>query len=196
MKIILLIILSSFTASNTYSQTDNFSEIDSLTKEIDSLRINGYLNKVEYPDMSSCGGYLQGYYLDTNLINITSIYSAEAGHISEDVYFKNGNAIKIVFKQHSAEWEKHSLNYPQENAAANYKNMTYTDTTYQIYLTAPPNMLKYSKSKLVNNKLDSVLLEQLISCYKSMILELNGDIKGAILELEQNSKNEIIILDD
>lgn len=131
--------------------------------------------------MSYCGGTLIGYFIDTNLVFITSTYSAEAGYSSKDIYIKNNKPLKIRFHEHSAEWEKYSSKYPNGEGeyGSSYEHMTYTDTTYFIYVEQK-TMKTFSKGQYINNKFNDYIYKTCLTCFKSMLLELKEKEEEAL----------------
>ncbi|MCB9334921.1 MAG: hypothetical protein H6586_02155 [Flavobacteriales bacterium] len=190
----LLIILFIGILQIGFGQNLDRAYIDTYQNYVDSLFNKGVLTKRQYPNMSGCGGSLKGYYLDSHLVFIKSTYNAEAGYTSKNIYIENDNALKIIYHQHSAQWEKHHQEYPKESEIGNYENMTYTDTTYNLYLIENPVMFKYAKAKLINDDFDKSLYNVLIHCYKSMTYELNGNIEKSMIELQ--TEEELIKIVD
>lgn len=176
-KIFYIIIYLTLISIEGLAQSDNQQLIDTYTTEVDSLRKLNLFSKVQYRDMSFCGGDLNGYYKENNLINITSTYSAEAGFRTIDVYFKNNKIVKIVNYQHFAEWEKYHIKYPKGEGefGGSYENMTYTDTTYVVHFANSTTMIKSSKGILINKLLDLNLLKSLTACSRGMIAELEEE---------------------
>ena len=177
-KTLLILVLFSATAFCSYGQLDSIKSIDLYVLKVDSLLQDNKLSLVEYQAKSYCGGSLKGYYLDTELLFIASTDAAEIGYSSNNVYFKNGNAVKFVYHQHFAEWEKYSQMYPEGETDSDYpyESMTYADTTYIIYFSEPPQMTKNSKGEYI----DGDIFKFCEKCSRSMKLELEGKTTEAL----------------
>lgn len=149
------------------------SEIISYADSIDKLREENKLIKRLYPNMSSCGGGLDGYYLDEELVLIDATYGAELGFSSRTCYIRQEIFLKIVYHEHFAEWEKYEQNYPYGEYPLDSAKMTYTDTVYQILNTSPITLYKNGKKESTynNDKIQELLIE-LINCGKAMREEL------------------------
>jgi hypothetical protein len=171
MKQILVLILSFFFI-HTFAQTREKDveikcAIIERLKELDELKI------VEYPNMSGCGGFITGYFLDSNLLLVKAIHNAEAGYISQDTYLYNNKIIKILYNTHSALWTEHETKYPIEAENGDYTNMTYADTVFVIYNLETPIMSVHSNSEMINRNFDSEFYYTLISRFNCMKEQLN-----------------------
>lgn len=62
----ILILLTNLTFGQKVKLTE--PDIENYTKTIDNLKKENKLVKIFYPNMSSCGGGLYGYYLNKNLV--------------------------------------------------------------------------------------------------------------------------------
>lgn len=169
------------TASHYCSgQVDNI-KVEQYVKKVDSLKALDQLIISEYENMSYCGGSLKGFYRDSDLVYIKSTYSAETGYSSKNIYYIDNKAVKIIYHQHFAEWDKYYQKYPEGEGefGKEYEHMTYTDTTYIIYPSESDRMYKYSKGKYINTIVDHKIYEQCTKCARSMKLELEGKTKDA-----------------
>mgnify|MGYP006908340717 CR=1 FL=1 len=187
-QFIILALLSLFQFT-LFGQSDK-SLIEEYVTKIDSLYNHGILEAKEYSNMSYCGGHLIGYYINSELVFLKSVYSAELGYSSKTAYFKDSSIAKIIYKEHFAEWDKHAKNYPTEATSGNYENMTYSDTTYYVYFADKIIVNQYSMEKLISENINYNLTSNLINCCNSMVFELNGDMEKAILEIKKNSTKE------
>ena len=133
---LIIIILILFTQIS-FGQTWTKDEIEDYCSNIDKLKSENDLIKVLYPNMSACGGGLYGYYQGNELILISSTYSAELGYSSKTVYFKNDKVVKIIYREHYAEWGKYEEKYPSDKYEWNPDKMTYSDTLYSISFSSP-----------------------------------------------------------
>lgn len=142
--------------------------------QIDQLRKQGKLKKYFYPNMSFCGGGLYGYYLGDELIYIDATYGADMGYSSKKIYWRNNSIIKIIYHERYAEWGKYQEKYP------NHKNidpskMTYTDTTQIIEFDKKIRYQTLFKQKKSTSMIDSLSINRLIECGKTMKKELESE---------------------
>jgi hypothetical protein len=167
---ILFLVLPFLSLGQETSVTQN--EIEKYVKSIDKIRKENKLMEITYQDMSSCGGWLRGYYQNNKLVFIDSKYSAELGYSSKTYYIKNDQTLKVVYKQHYAEWAKYEENYPPDKYDWDDSKMTYTDTVYSILLSNPIIFHKKSNNKFIDNNPDNALIDELIKCGTEMKFEL------------------------
>ncbi len=151
------------------------NQIDSLTKEMDRLFEQQLLTKYFHPNMSGCGGGLYGYYKDSTLLIIDATYQAELGFSRRKMYWRDGNIIKIIYREHFAEWAKYEANYPSDKFEWDPSKMTYTDTVYQIILGNEYQMQKMAESEVTSVKKDSILINRLVNCGFEMKKELESE---------------------
>ncbi len=148
------------------------SEIEKYAKAIDLLLIEHKLVRVSLPDMSGCGGALDGYYLNESLVLIQAEFQGELGFFSQKIYMRHDQILKLIYREHFAAWETYYEKYPAEKYTLDATKMTYTDTVYSVILTSPPLFRKSSAQKTISNKLNQKLADRLVSCGQSMKLEL------------------------
>lgn len=172
MKNLVYIVL--FITNLTFGQTVklNEPEIEKYATSIDKLRVENKLVKIFYPNMSGCGGGLNGYYHNNNLVLIDATYGAELGFSSRTIYIDQDKFLKIMYREYFAEWGKYEENYPHDKFEYDPTKMTYTDTVYSITLTNTTVFHKKAGNKIISTNLDQALLDRLISCGQQMILEL------------------------
>lgn len=70
-------------------------------KYIDSLVINNVLETIAIPGSSTCGGDLEGYYQDGDLIFLSGLRTEEFGFTRRDCYFRDGMAYRIIETIHA-----------------------------------------------------------------------------------------------
>lgn len=153
------------------------NQVDSLTNEIDQLFERQLLTKYFHPNMSRCGGRLYGYFKDTSLLIIDATYQTELGFSSRKMYWHNNNIIKIIYREHFAEWAKYEENYPSDKFEWDTSKMTYTDTIYQITLGDTYQMQKVVENRVISEKQDAILTNRLIDCGFAMKNELGNEKK-------------------
>lgn len=139
---------------------------------IDSLKENDQLLKKRYPSMSSCGGGVYGLYFKNELKLIESKYGAELGFSSRTVYWKENKILKIVYREYFAEWGKYAQNYPPKKVKYNPEKMTYSDTIYKITFGKKYEFKKMANGKVISERIDSTLVENLKECSYKMKKEL------------------------
>lgn len=163
----------------TYGQTPKLTafEIEKYAKSLDKFKAENKLVKIFYPNMSGCGGGVDGYYLNKNLVLIDATYNAELGFSSRTIYVDKDRFLKVIYREHFAEWGKYQEKYPHDKFEFDPTKMTYTDTVYTIALANPTVFIKKLDNKVVSTKLDQSLLDKLLSCGQQMKLELQEVIK-------------------
>lgn len=147
-------------------------DIEVYVKKIDGLRTKNKLNKVPYPEMSACGGGLYGYYFDNKLVLIDATFQAELGFSSKTIYLMDTLFVKIIYREHFAEWEKYEQSYPSDKYEWDPNKMTYTDTLYTISLGSEIRFTKMAVDKIISNKIDQKLIDKLVLCGEEMKKEL------------------------
>lgn len=168
-----------FITNLTFGQTVKWTELEikKYAKSVDKLRTENKLVKISYPNMSVCGGGLDGYYLNKNLVLIDATYRAELGFSSRTFYIDQDKILKVIYQEHFAEWGKYNQRYPAEKFEYDPTKMTYTDTVYSVVITNRTVFHKKSDNKIISTKLDQSLLDGLLSCGQEMKLELQEVIK-------------------
>ena len=168
----------------TFGQTVKLteSEIEKYAKSIEKLKNNHKLVKVEYPEKSWYGGALTGYYLDKNLVLIDSYFGGgiDDMHFFRKFYISHGQFLKITNRVRIAKWEKFIQNYPDSDDndyEYDYDKLTYIDTIYSITLINPIIFLKKVGKRIISNKIDQKLINNLLHKGQEMILELEGVIR-------------------
>lgn len=168
----LIIVQLLFFACNVFGQTLRTTDIEVYTRKVDELKAEKKLEEKFYPDMSACGGGLYGYYHDQKLVLIDATYRAELGFSSRTIYLKDTSFVKIVYREHFAEWGKYDQKYPSDKYKWDPKKMTYTDTLYTISLSSPIGFTKRAGGKVISRQVNQELIDQLIRCGKEMRREL------------------------
>jgi hypothetical protein len=171
----ILILLTNLTFGQTVKMTA--PEIEKYTKSIDKFKAENRLVKISYPNMSGCGGGVDGYYLNKNLVLIDATYNAELGFSSKTIYVDKDRFLKVIYREHFAEWGKYEEKYPHDKFEYDPTKMTYSDTVYSITLTNPTVFHKKAGNKIISNKIDQSLLDKLLSCGQQMKLEVQEVVK-------------------
>jgi hypothetical protein len=155
------------------AQTEN--EIKKYVKEIDALRSANKLTRLDFSEMSGCGGGVDGFYLNDNLVLIDATDSGELGFASRAVYFKDGKVVSILYREHFPEWEKYETKYGKSKF--DESKMTYTDTLHTIILTSHPGYTKSAGSKIISKNVDQKRIDDQLSCAEQMRKELDWERK-------------------
>ena len=171
----IFILLSNLTLGQTVPSTA--TEIDAYVTSIEQLKAANKLVKISYPNMSSCGGSVDGYYLNKKLVLIDATYSAELGFSSKTMYLHQDKFLKVIYREHYAEWGKYERKYASEEQEFDPSKMTYTDTVYSITLANPAVFVKKAGNKVVSKKVNNSLVERLLKCGQQMKGELTEVIE-------------------
>lgn len=146
------------------------SDIPTETK----TKAEQHLKRYSYPNMSHCGGSLDGLYDGDKLIRIESTYGAEFGFSSKDVDFVDNKVVTISYREYFADYDKYRLKYPKDEGF-DEKKMMYTDTLYVFNFGKVNSCKIYAKKKLVSTKIDESLLNRLLACVETMKDELESE---------------------
>lgn len=158
-------ILNSVELTETY----NKSYID----KINNLKTNNELVKISYPDMSICGGSIDGYYLNDSLVLIEATKSISFDNYSKTFYLENNKHLKIIYRKIKADEKRYAEEYPFEKFEFDISNMKYFDTTYTFSFADEIKFRKESNYKLISQNLDFEVLSNLKECANSIKFELN-----------------------
>jgi len=178
----LLIYILIFFTNLTFGQTVKMtkSEVEKYVKTIDGLRNENKLVKVFYPNMLGCGGGLDGYYLNKELVLIDAIYQAELGFLSRTFYVMQDKFFKLIYREHFAEWGKYKQNYPPDKYEWNPFKMTYTDTVYSITLVNPTIFHKKSNENIISKNINQSLVDRLLNCG----LEMTKELQEVVMQID------------
>ena len=151
--------------------TMNKEEIDEVKQDIENLHISGTLKKYTYPEMSYCGGGVDGYYKNGELVLIKSVRRGELGFTSKRILLHQSKIIHIKEREYHAVWEK----YPEAYVDGKYDDskMVYTDTTLVVTLGRE---IEFQKEWVDGRKVidfDQVILDRLMDCISRMKQELD-----------------------
>lgn len=148
------------------------AQIDEHVKYIDELKAQNGLVKISYPNRSACGGGLDGYYLDKKLVLIEATYQGELGFSSKTIYLDGVFFLKIIYREHFAEWGKYEQNFPPDKFEWDPGKMTYTDTVYSLLFSTPGVFQKKSNNQIISTRVEKPLIDRLVQCGSEMRLEL------------------------
>jgi hypothetical protein len=171
----IFILLSNLTFGQSVPSTA--AEIEKYATSIEQLKAANKLVQISYPNMSSCGGSVLGYYLNKKLVLIDATYSAELGFSSKTMYLDQDKFLKVIYREHYAEWGEYERKYASEEQEFDPSKMTYTDTVYSITLANPAVFLKKAGDKVVSKKVSNSLVERLLKCGEQMKGELTEVIE-------------------
>ena len=146
------------------------------TKHDDSSTFEGNhdqpkIERFSYPQMSFCGGSLEGLYSNDELIRIESTYGYDLGYSEKNIDFKKGRITKIEYREHYADWEKYNQRYGNDGDIDPSK-MSYVDTLYSLKFEPKRQFNIYSGKKKVNRQVSKELIDRLFECTASMQKEL------------------------
>jgi hypothetical protein len=158
-------------ANNQKDKNPGFDTTHSSKNNLDT----GKLERFFYPQMSFCGGALEGIYLNDVLIRIESTYGYDMGYSEQNIDFKDGRITKIEYRQHYANWEKYNERYGAEGGDIDPSKMTYFDTLYILKFKPKREFTIYSGKKKVNGEVSKELLKSLLDCTVTMQNELNTE---------------------
>ena len=169
--IVFLIIIILFSCQEK-TEGNNWNEL--TVAQIDSLNANGKLTKKFYPNMSGCGGALNGFYYKDKLVFIDATYSGELSYTRKKMYLNNLEFSKIIYQEHYPEMEKYKGKYPLKKYEFDPSKVTFADTIYEIEIGKKIGFKKTFENKILSTELDSTLLNKLIDCGNQMTKELES----------------------
>lgn len=161
-KSLVLVDSSSINENNKQATKFTKTEIENYVKSIDAQKTKNKLEKVSYPNKTLWGG-LHGYYLDRKLVLIEASDKAELGFASRTFYINEYNFVKIIYREHFAEWGKYDEKYPSDEFEFDASKMTYSDTLYSITLTNPTIFKKQTNNKSISDNINQPLVEKLVN---------------------------------
>nr|WP_294860192.1 hypothetical protein [uncultured Fluviicola sp.] len=132
------------------------------------------LTKYFYPNMSSCGGALYGYYDRHTLVKIDSRYNAELGYSQKIIQYENEEITQIIYAEHFAKWDEYLEKYPNDEET-DEKKMSYTDDRLEIDFYPVKKIRTYSNNQLTKNVVSEESIQQLLDCAKQMEKELSSE---------------------
>lgn len=158
------------------TQNSRVNHVDK-TKHDDSssFQSNQDQPKVErfsYPQMSFCGGALEGIYSDDELIRIESTYGYDMGYSEKNIDFKQGKIIRIEYREHYVDWERYNQRCGDEEGDLDPSKMTYLDTLYILKFEPKHQFTTYSGKKRVQLQVSEELVDRLLACTATMQKEL------------------------
>jgi hypothetical protein len=161
------------TQSSEKNQDSEINQDDTTT-----FHTNQGEPKVErffYPQMSFCGGSLEGLYSNDALIRIESTYGYDMGYSEKNIDFKKGRITKIEYREHYADWETYNQRYGDEEGDIDASKMTYVDTLYILKFEPIRQFTIYSGKKRVQQQVSKELLDRLLDCTATMQKELTTE---------------------
>jgi len=158
------------------TQNSRVNHADKTTNDdTSSFQSNQDQPKVErfsYPQMSFCGGGLEGIYSNDELIRIESTYGYENGFSEKNIDFTEGKITKIEYREHYADWETYNQRYGKEEGDIDPSKMTYLDTLYILKFEPIRHFTIYSGKKRVQQQVSKELIDRLLDCTATMQKEL------------------------
>ncbi|MFK7907443.1 MAG: hypothetical protein AB8B69_20070 [Chitinophagales bacterium] len=148
-------------------------QIDSIVYRIDSLVKHHKLQGYSYINKSYCGGALDGYYQNKNLLLTDSNLSGELGYVNRKMYWEKEQLVKIIYYSHLPDWEK----MPKDSIPS-FEKIPFLEDLYEIVLAEKWDFKKIKNGKIVSKEIDSTFVKQLIDCGFSMKRELETKKKS------------------
>jgi hypothetical protein len=167
----IFILITKLTFGQTVKETA--PDIERYVNSINMLKAENKLVKIFYPNMSSSGAKLYGYYLNKNLVLIDASYNSKLGFSSKTFYIDHDKFLKVIYREHYSVWRKYEEKNMNDKFEFDPVKMTYTDTIYSVILSTPKVFNKIVRDKIISKKLDQFLIDELFSSGQQMKLELN-----------------------
>lgn len=155
-------------STNTYPVSDTTHSSEQVPKK-------GILERIKYPQMSYCGGSLEGIYSNDALIRIESTYGYDMGYSEKNIDFEDGRITKIEYRQHYADWEKYNECFGAEEGDIDPSKMTYFDTLYILKFKPKREFTIYSGKKKVHGEVSKEVIQGLFDCAATMQKELSTE---------------------
>ncbi|KQC32187.1 hypothetical protein AAU57_01760 [Nonlabens sp. YIK11] len=131
--------------------------------KIDSLREKGLLQKSSFGAKSKCGGAVDGYYFNGELVYIEATNGGELSFQRRIIYLNEKSITDIIYQPYVTYDNRTSNKTP---------DFSILDTTYQIQFRPETVFNKYYSGEVLSKNVDSALLSKLISCGGIMLSEL------------------------
>jgi hypothetical protein len=161
--------------SETLKKSRNTNLVSDTTNSSEQNSKKGKLERFTYPQMSYCGGSLEGIYSNDVLIRIESTYGYDMGYSEQNIDFQDGCITKIEYRQHYADWEKYNDRYGTEEGDIDPSKMTYFDTLYILRFKPKRQFTIYSGKKKVHGEVSKELIQSLFDCTATMQKELSTE---------------------
>jgi len=142
--------------------------------KIDSLISNKILSEIKYPNMSTCGGSLSGFYYKNKLVFIDATYSGELSYTRKKMYLSNSGFSKVIYQEHFPEMDKYRKKYPLEKYDFDPSKVTFADTIYEINIGQKNGFKKIYLNEVLSTETDSTLITKLLVCGERMKTELKS----------------------
>ncbi len=155
--------------------------MDSLVKIMDQKQKTGKFQAFAYPEKSTCGGALTGFYEEDQLVMTKAKNSGEAGYTDRLIYWNGNHIIKMILLEHTPDMDEYFDKYPLEKFEFDMDKLTYHDKRYEITLGTKPKIEISLDGRKLSNQVDSNLVNNLIDC---------GIFMKAELEMEKVPKVE------
>lgn len=152
----------SFFSTAVHSQVFSRKQIELRVNQTEHRKAENKLTRWTYPDMMACAGAVDAYYYNHELVMIDASYNSESGYTSRVYYFSNNRIIQINYHEQYTEPEEDTSEL-QDSSVFDAKIIT-RDTVCRFTLCEPIAFVKKSKDKIITNKVDTTLLNQLKRC--------------------------------
>jgi hypothetical protein len=147
--------------------------IDKHVTELNAALKAGNLRNVAYPQKSSCGGDLHGFYEGSKLQYIEARDGGENGYVKTQVWFKDSSVVKVIITRHFVDEEANWRAYPGQKP--DKEKLIYYDDITTVYVT--PGKILLTRTGAKPEPEDELSPERrfektTIECIESMMIEL------------------------
>lgn len=132
-----------------------------------------HIVKYFYPNMSSCGGALYGYYDGEELVKIDATYGGELGFSRKTIDYREGKIVRIRYIEHFPEPKYYEEKH--QGQTIDLRKIKYCDKRIDIDFYPVEKMRTYMNNKRVKTVISREELDRLIDCSKQMELELETE---------------------
>lgn len=159
-------------------QTLSSRAIEKYCREIE-IKVNSHqLKKRTYPNMSSCGGNLFGYYDGDKLVYMIGFLSAEFGNVQTVFWIRDNRYYKIVERRHlpSVSTDDYCKTHITSSGQCDTKNIPYANTVTTILFSSDTVVTVAKSKRRIKIKDATKRAKDLVNCGESMKGELTEDI--------------------
>jgi hypothetical protein len=173
----LLTILFLTLSLNLVGQSLTVGEIENYCEQVKLKLDKNELKKFTYPNMSECGGGLDGYYDNNNLVYIDATYGAEFGYVQRTYFLKDNEYYKITETRYlpADKVDNYCAKNKTKTGECDYKNMPYDNTITTIIFSRDKILTVSKNNKKIITTDTSRLLKELTDCGESMKKELGAE---------------------
>ncbi|UKN03774.1 hypothetical protein K6119_09755 [Paracrocinitomix mangrovi] len=154
-------------------------EINQFVKLTDSLYENNKLKKIEYHEMSLCGGALAGYTLGDSIMFLSGLHAVGFSHTISKCYFKDSILYKTITTTHYTTNEEDSTIY-NNDGKIEPSLLKYSNEIVTILYTEEPKMIKTIDGEETSHHIDTWnnIIEHKRQCASEMRFEILSELKN------------------